>query len=94
MDEAGLPLLDSFIKMLESSFPYADMYYRLAKNESNMIEQVLALDSVYEIADQMVQQIISGGGNVQQFLKTMDKIDFFVKYPDVVSKIREVYAYD
>lgn len=94
LDEVGLPLLDSFVKMLENSFPYADVYYRLAKNESNMNEPVLAPDSVYEIADQMVQQIISRGGSVQQFLKTMDNIDFFVKYPDVVSKIREVYAHD
>lgn len=94
LDEAGFSLLDSFVKMLEDSFPYADMYYRLAKNESNMSEQVLDLDSVYEIADQMVQQVISVGGNVQQFLRTIDKMDFFAKHPDVISKIREVYTDD
>lgn len=94
LDETGLSLLDSFIKLLENSFPYADMYYRMAKDESGMSEQILDFDSVYEIADQMVQQIVSGGGNMQQFLRTMDKMDFFVKYPDVVSKIREVYSYE
>lgn len=94
LDEVGLSLLDSFVKMLEDSFPYADVYYRLAKNESNMSEQVLDSDSVYEIADQMVQQIISGGGSARQFLNTMDKMDFFAKYPDVVSKMREVYVDD
>ena len=94
LDEMGISLLDSFVKMLEDSFPYADVYYRLAKNESNMSEQSLDSDSVYEIADQMVQQIISGGGSVRHFLNTMDKMDFFAKYPDVVSKIREVYVDD
>lgn len=94
LDEAGLSLLDSFVKMLEDSFPYADVYYRLAKNESNMSERALDSDSVYEIADQMVQQIISGGGSARQFLNTMDKMDFFAKYPDVVSKIRGVYVDD
>lgn len=94
LDKTGSFLLDSFIKMLENSFPYADVYYRMAKNESGMSEQILDFDSVYEIADQMVQQIVSGGGNTQQFLKTMDKMDFFAKYPDVVSKIREVYSHD
>lgn len=59
-----------------------------------MSEQSLDSDSVYEIADQMVQQIISGGGSVRHFLNTMDKMDFFAKYPDVVSKIREVYVDD
>ena len=92
--EVGLSLLDSFVKMLEDSFPYADVYYRLAKNESNMSERALDSDSVYEIADQMVQQIISGGGSARQFLNTMDKMDFFAKYPDVVSKIRGVYVDD
>ena len=94
LDKAGLLLLDSFIKMLENSFPYADMYYRMAKNESGLNEQELDFDLVYEIADQMVQQIMSEGGNTQQFLKTMDKMDFFAKYPDVVSRIREVYSHD
>ena len=55
LDKTGSFLLDSFIKMLENSFPYADVYYRMAKNESDMSEQVLDFDSVYEIADQMVQ---------------------------------------
>ena len=54
----------------------------------------MEFDAAYEIADQMVQQIISGGGDLPQFLKTMDQVDFFVKYPEVVSKIREVYADD
>ena len=94
LDKTGSFLLDSFIKMLENSFPYADVYYRMAKNESGMSEPALDFDSVYEIADQMVQQIMSGGGNTRQFLKTIDKMDFFAKYPDVVSKIREVYSHD
>lgn len=94
LDKTGSFLLDSFIKMLENSFPYADVYYRMAKNESGMGEADLDFDSVYEIADQMVQQIVSGGGDTKQFLKTMDKMDFFAKYPDVVSKIREVYLND
>lgn len=94
MDEGGLSLLDAFSRMLEDSFPYADVYYHLAKNESDITGHTMEFDAAYEIADQMVQQIISGGGDLPQFLRTMDQVDFFVKYPEVVSKIREVYADD
>ena len=31
-------------------------------------------------------------GNIDTFLSTMDKIDYFIKYPDVVKKIREDYG--
>ena len=94
IDEGGLSLLDAFSKMLEDSFPYADVYYHLAKNESDMTGQAMEIDAAYKIADQIIQQIISSGEDLSQFLKTMDQVDFFVKYPEVISRIREVYADD
>ena len=94
IDEGGLSLLDVFSKMQEDSFPYADVYYHLAKNESDMTGQAMEIDAAYKIADQIIQQIISSGEDLSQFLKTMDQVDFFVKYPEVISRIREVYADD
>ena len=94
IDEGGLSLLDAFSKMLEDSFPYADVYYHLAKNESDMTGQAMEIDAAYNIADQIIQQIISSGEDLSQFLKTMDQVDFFVKYPEVISRIREGYADD
>lgn len=94
ISEHAVSLLDSFIKMLEDSFPYADVYYRMAKNESNVTEGALETSEAYMIAEQTVQQLISLTGNATDFLKNMDKMDFFLKYPDVVSKIREVYDND
>ena len=94
LSESGIGLLDAFIKMLEDTFPYSDVYYRMAKNESNVTEGALEISEAYNLADQMVKELDSIGGDIQQFLKTMDKMDFFIKYPDVVSKIREVYGND
>ena len=91
-NEAGL--LDAFIKMLEDAFPYSDVYYRMAKNEANVTEGALETSDVYSVAEQMVQQFETIGGDVKSFLKNMDKMDFFIKYPDVVSQIREVYGND
>ena len=52
---------------------------------------------IWEHFDRLQQeaaQLASINGNVDGFLKNMDKMDFFLKYPDVVSKIREVYGND
>ena len=94
LSEGGGAILEAFIKMLEDAFPYSDVYYRMAKSEANVIEGALETNEVYNMAEQMVHQIENMGGDVAAFLKTMDKMDFFIKYPDVVSQIREVYGND
>jgi hypothetical protein len=94
LGENGGALLEAFIKMLEDAFPYSDVYYRMAKNEANVTEGALDTNDVYIMAEQMVHQIEDMGGDVAAFLQTMDKMDVFIKYPDVVSQIREVYGND
>lgn len=94
LDESGSSLLDSFLRMLEDSFPYSDVYYRMAKSEANVTEGALETSEVYIMAEQMVNQLKLMGGDVNAFLKTMDKMDFFIKYPDVVTQIKEVYGDD
>lgn len=94
LDDEGSALLEAFVKMMEDAFPYADVYYRMAKAEANVTEASLQNSDVYIIAEQMVQQIQATEGNVTAFLKIMDKMDFFIKYPDVVRQIREVYNDD
>lgn len=92
LDEEGLSLFDSFIKILEDTFPYSDVYYRLAKNDVNVTESALPDEEVFSVANQMVQELKEIGGDIQTFIQNMDKMDFFVKYPDVVRKIKEVYS--
>ena len=95
MDRKGVSLLESFVKMLENSFPYADVYYHLAQNEADICRsKSMDFSEVYKVAEQMIQQIRSGGGDLSQFLKTLEQIDFFVNYPEVITKIREEYADD
>lgn len=94
LDEDGLALFDNFLKMLEDTFPYADVYYRLASNEANVTEKALETDEARQIALQMVQQAQESGGDIPQLLSVMDKMDFFVKYPDVLKDLREEYCHD
>lgn len=94
LTEGGEAILDAFIKMLEDAFPYSDVYYRMAKSEANVTEGALDTSDVYSMAEQMVHQVEEMGLDVNVFLKTMDRMDFFVKYPTVVAQIREVYGND
>lgn len=94
LTEGGEAILDAFIKMLEDAFPYSDVYYRMAKSEANVTEGALDTSDVYSMAEQMVHQVEEMGLDVNAFLKTMDRMDFFVKYPTVVAQIREVYGND
>lgn len=94
LTEGGESILDAFIKMLEDAFPYSDVYYRMAKSEANVTEGALDTSDVYSMAEQMVHQVEEMGLDVNAFLKTMDRMDFFVKYPTVVAQIREVYGND
>lgn len=94
LTEGGEAILDAFIKILEDAFPYSDVYYRMAKSEANVTEGALDTSDVYSMAEQMVHQVEEMRLDVNAFLKTMDRMDFFVKYPTVVAQIREVYWND
>ena len=51
-------------------------------------------EEVYKVASDMVLACQNMGENVDTFLDSMDKIDYFIKYPDVVKKIREDFGND
>lgn len=94
LDEQALVYLDSFIKTIEDAFPYGDVYYRLAKDENAVDQSGMEFEEVYKVAMNMVLAYEEMGGDIRTFLDSMDKIDYFVKYPDVVKKIREDYKND
>lgn len=94
LDEQALGYLDSFIKTIEDAFPYGDVYYRLAKDENAFDQTGMEFEEVYKVAVNMILAYKEMGGDTQTFLDSLDKIDYFVKYPDVVKKIREDYKND
>lgn len=91
LDEKELSCLDSLIKTIEDAFPYGDVYYRLAKNESNIQPTSLKFHEVYKTAVNMIDYIKSTNGNIKEFLNKMNLYDCFIKYPDVVKVIREEF---
>lgn len=94
LDEEGIHYLDSLIKTVEDAFPYGDVYFRLAKSENAVQTSSLEFEEAYKVASDMIKSIKDIGGDVETFLGTMDKIDFFIKYPEVVEKVKEEYGSD
>lgn len=94
LDEQALGYLDSLIKTIEDTFPYGDVYYRLAKDENAVDQTGMEFEEVYQVAVNMVLAYKEMNGDTQIFLDSLDKIDYFVKYPYVVKKIREDYRND
>ena len=89
LDEQGMKYLDSFIKTIEDSFPFGDVYYRMAKNESGTVTETLDYDEVYNIALNMIDSIRDTGNDLNLFINNMHQIDFFIKYPEIIKKIKE-----
>lgn len=94
LDEEGIEYLDSFIRVVEDSFPYSAVYYDLAKNESNIEAQTLEDAEVHRIGVDMVRQLTAMNGDVKKFLENMDKTDFFIKYPEAIKSIRGEFQGD
>lgn len=92
LSEEGCRYLDSLIKTIEDAFPYGDVYFRLAKSENAVQTSSLEFDEAYKVAADMIQSIKEINGDISAFLNTIDKIDFFIKYPEVVQKIKEDYG--
>lgn len=94
LDEESLGYLNSFIKTLEDSFPYNDVYYRLAKNENSVETERMDFDDAYKVIEDSVLAYREMFGDISTYLTTLDKIDCFSKYPDAIKKIREDYSND
>lgn len=86
--------MDSFVKTLEDAFPYGDVYYRLAKDENSVDQSGMSFEDVYKVAVDTITAYKNTGGDIRTLLDTMDKIDYFAKYPEVIKKVREEYSND
>lgn len=94
LDENGQRYLDSLIKTIENAFPFNDVYYRSAKSDNNVLATSLDFDQVYKIGADMIEASRILGTDVELFLATLDKVDFFAKYQDVVEKLRGDFSND
>lgn len=91
LDENGMRYLNYFLSALEDSFPFSDVYYRMAKSESGQNIPTMEFDEVYRTGEEMILRAKDSGLDINTLLDSLDKIDFFAKYPEVIEKLKEDY---
>lgn len=92
LDDEGRNYLNLFVHMLEGSFPYGDIYFRLAKDENSITTTRLEFEDVYRHAQDLIasyRDIL--GKSPQETLTILETNDFFMNYPDVIKKLKEEY---
>lgn len=88
LDEEGQALLDGFIKTLESTFPYMDVYCQMAKSDTNVSDKPLPKEEVYDIGQRTIDKLRDMGEDIQIFLDSLDKDDLFISYPEIIAKLK------
>ncbi|MEG2250808.1 MAG: ATP-binding protein [Bacilli bacterium] len=91
LDEKGLCYFNSLIKLIEISFPYSDVYYRMAKNGSDTNMTLLDNEDAYKLAVDYINSSLDYGIDLNLLITNLDKIEFFEKYPEVINQIKEAY---
>lgn len=94
LDDRQSAVFESFVKMIEDTFPFGDVYYRMAKDGESISSSDMKFEEVYEAAVTMITTLKLAGQDISTFLKNLSSNDFFAKYPEVIKKVREDYSND
>lgn len=87
-DKQGL--LTSFVKMLETTLPYYDIYCRYCDEKHADTE--LSDEEVFEMAQSMINELKQINIDITGFLDSLESLEPFNKKPEVISKIKEVFS--
>ncbi|MBP8894140.1 MAG: hypothetical protein KBH09_17455, partial [Saprospiraceae bacterium] len=74
------------LKSIEDSFPYASVYYDLAKDEQYE-EKTMEIDEVYQLAKITLDKLKGNMDGQRAAIKTLKNIDMFRKYPEVITML-------
>ena len=93
MDEDQINLLESYLNLVEETFPFGDVYCRVAQNEMNLEKKNNDdKEKIFQLAENTIQQLMQIHGSVEQFIESMKIMEPFSNYPDVVTRIKEEYG--
>lgn len=93
LSESDSRYLDEFLCMIEDTLPFSDIYYRMAKGEEQakgMDHPSVEQEKVYCIARDTISQLEKE--EIAVFLDEMSRIDFFMKYPEVIERIKKEFG--
>ena len=90
LPDEDAPYFNSLILLIENSFPFMDVYCRFAKAKGECTDTSLTFETVYEIGRNFIEashETLS----YENALKQLERLDFFIKYPNVIKKLKEDY---
>ena len=91
LDVEGENCLNSLIEMIENSFPFEDIYYRMGKNQLET-KPSIEDEKVYEIGYELIKSAKNQNKDISSYINnTMKYMDIFVDYPDIVEKLKEEF---
>ncbi len=90
LDLQGERYLDSLLEMIEASFPFEDIYYRMGKNEVKVEDN--DFEKAYLVALDMIETAKEHNLDINKFLKTLETNDYFIRHKDVLERIKEEYS--
>ncbi len=85
-------VLNSFIRILEATLPYYDIYCRMSENNHAESEKEMTDEDIFVVAQEMIENLKAINMDISTFLQGIELIEPFNKRPDVVKRIREVYG--
>lgn len=94
LDSEGKIYFESFLKVIENSFPFEDIYYRKSKNSDSVSNKNLSEDEVYEIGLSIIKAQEIFCSDKETLLEQLHRYDFFKDYPEVVKKLREENGFE
>lgn len=93
LNDDQFKMLDNFLKSLEDSFPYAAVYYDLAKDEQ-FEDKIMEIQQVYELAKDTINKLSINTDERLIQLKNLKSIDIFQKYPEAIELLEEEFNND
>ncbi len=93
LDENQLRYLNSFITTVENSFPFQDVYYRMAKNNDvkpNAIED----EELYKTGLDILSSAKSLNMDIGLTIESLKVTDVFKDKPEIIRKLQEDFNYE
>lgn len=84
-------LFNSFIRTLEATLPYYDIYCRMSENDHAETEKEMTDEEIFEIGRTMIENLQNINGDIHTLLQSLPLVEPFNKRPAVVMKLREVF---
>lgn len=92
LNEEQCKLFEVLIRSIEDSFPYAAVYYDLAKRDGEYEETTMATEEVYQLTKRSLD-LLSKDKNAQiSMIKTMKNTEMLQRYPEVIRLIEEEFG--